>query len=172
VKRHVAVLVVVVAFLVGVLCGLAVLAVRAAVRNVKSAWQSEMCRGNLTATQDALQRYADSHEGILPTSLDVLVAEHLVDEQQLHCPASGKRYIYLFKDKQVHEDVAFQLVLTEHGFPHPYYGGLKHFTYWGMGFGRISLQEFSDQFEEDPSRLAEVIESWLVRQRERRRGEN
>ncbi len=162
------------AFMLGVLCGLIVLVAPVAIRNYKSAWQSDMCRGNLAAIHAALQRYADSHGGNLPTSLDVLVEEHLVVEELLHCPASGKRYIYFFEGEQVHEDAAFfsQFVLADQGFPHPYRGGLKLYRRWGGGFGDISVQEFSEQLEKDPSRLAELIELWLVRQREQRAGEH
>ena len=157
----------------GFVCGLVGPVVTTGVRNLRAAFEAETCMSRVKVVLFRLASFSDAHGGELPVSLETLEREGLVKEEDLCCPTSGARYVYLLEGKQVTSAAlrAYTPVVVEHGTPHghdPY----MHVGYAGGAVGIMHRSQLLRYLEESPEAMSQAIGEaqrwWQSRNRQRR----
>jgi hypothetical protein len=149
---------VVLSFLLGAVVGFTIAFGPEVARRLQAGRLSSQCKGSQHEIVLALQEWAKGH-GALPPSLEQLVEDGLIKADALHCPASGRRYIYLFEGVPVRpQDITNPdtCVLACPGFVHE--GAKPYFRWQSAAYASISSEDLIGGFEDDPVRLAELLE--------------
>ena len=151
-----------VVFVLGALTSVVICAAYLGARNWRREGEVDSCYSNLATMSRAMSEYAVSHDNFLPPSLDALIDEQILTEDRLRCPTSGRRYLYLAGQKQLTwaELSPMGAIVVEEGFPHRVTGpelAFKHYLRPLLGVSSVSVRQFSEGLEKEPSEFVEIM---------------